>query len=416
MFGASQSWALMMADNTLAESATGRCTLLGRGEMLAPAPAALVNGTAMHGFELDDLISEAISHPGTVVVPAVLAVAEHAEVSGARLLLGVIAGYETLSRLSVALGMEPSHRGFHMTGVVGPIAAAAGAGVTLGFNAEQMAAAIGLACSTSSGIRAFAGGSGGGMVKRLHAGRSAESGVRMCQLAQRGFTGPAAALDGKFGLLAAFSGSHALPQRLTENLGDTWAMNDVWVKVYPICGGIQTTVQLLQQLRGPAPLKVDDVKKIRIGISRYAMNNNGDPAPPDTMAAQYSIPYCAAMAVLGDAADPRAFDEDVIGDAATRKLISKIELNPDARADAVHPKQRSSYVELHLANGEVRQGVALEAHGTPADPCTDAEIEAKFRRLAGAAKSAAAVEAILAATRSLRDAPTVAAFSRALRA
>jgi 2-methylcitrate dehydratase PrpD len=416
LFGATQSWSQMIAANTLAESAPGRCTLLGRGEQLAPAPAALVNGTSMHGFELDDLISEAIAHPGTVVVPAALAVAEHANVSGLRLLLGIIAGYETLARVSVALGMETPHRGFHMTGVVGPVAAAVAAGVTLGFTPDKLLAAIGLACSASSGIRAFAGGSGGGMVKRLHAGRSAEAGVRMCQLAARGFTGPSAALDGKFGLLETFSGKSARPARLTENIGNSWAINEVWVKVYPICGGIQSTVELLQRLRGAAPLSVDEVKKVRIGVSSYAVRNNGDPIPLDTMAAQYSIPYCAAVALLGDPRDPDVFSENAIGSAATQTLIGKIELYADEKADATHPKQRGANVELHLASGETRKASIPEAHGTPSDPCTKAEIEAKFRQLARAAKSAVAIDRILAAARELRKLPSIEPLSQALRA
>jgi hypothetical protein len=72
LFGAKQPWGEMMAANTLAESAPGPCTLLGRPETIAPAPAALVNGTAIHGFELDDLIVGAVVHPGAIVVPAAL--------------------------------------------------------------------------------------------------------------------------------------------------------------------------------------------------------------------------------------------------------------------------------------------------------------------------------------------------------
>src|SRR5687767_7137650 len=77
------------------------------------------------------------------------------------------------------------------------------------------------------------------MVKRMHAGRAAEAGVRMSRLAQRGFTGPRAAIDGRYGLLDVFAGASAEPHHPTERLGDTCAMDGLWVKVYPICGWIQ---------------------------------------------------------------------------------------------------------------------------------------------------------------------------------
>jgi 2-methylcitrate dehydratase PrpD len=92
-----------------------------------------------------------------------------------------------------------------------------------------------------------------------------------------------------------------------------------------------------------------------------------------------------------------------------------VELYGDPEADATHPRKRGARVELHLANGEVRTGAKEDAHGTPADPCTDAEIEAKFRRLAGNALSANGIDRVLAAIRTLRDAPSVETLSNALR-
>ena len=122
------------------------------------------------------------------------------------------------------------------------------------------------------------------MVKRMHAGQSAEAGVRSCQLAVRGFTGPHAALDGRFGLLEVFGGKTANAARLCDGLGERWATGDVWVKVYPMCGGIHTAVQLLEKLRGSAPLEASDVASVRIGVSKFAAKNNGDPVPSVTIA------------------------------------------------------------------------------------------------------------------------------------
>jgi 2-methylcitrate dehydratase PrpD len=415
LFGARQAWGEIMAANMLEESGPGKCTLLGRKEQIAPAPAALVNGTAIHGFELDDLIVGAVVHPGAVVVPAALAAAEYSDAPGLQLLLGVIAGYEAMARVSLALGPEPSQRGFHVTAVVGPIGAAIAAGVTMQLETEKLLAAVGLACSASSGIKSFAGGSGGGMVKRMHAGRSAEAGVRMCQLADRGFTGPRAALDGRFGLLEVFGGRNADPEQLTRGLGERWATDDIWVKVYPMCGGIHSAVQLLRQLRGEHPLSAGDVDRVRIGVSRFAARNNGEFEPGDIMGAQYSIPYCAAVALLADPQDPAMFTEEAIRTPALRQVARRVTLQVDDDAEAVYPQKLAARVELRLRNGEVRAASVADAHGTPSDPCTTDERRDRFRRLASAALGPVAVDRILNEGAGLASAPSVRAFALALR-
>src|SRR3972149_1697277 len=138
LFGSGQPWAQIRAGEISAERPQGACTIYGHSGTAAAAAAALCNGTAIHGFELDDLIPSSIIHPGTVIVPAVVAAAEAAAATGERLLRGIIAGYEAMSRLSLALGLEPSHRGFHKTGVVGPVAAAIAAGVVMKLPREQL--------------------------------------------------------------------------------------------------------------------------------------------------------------------------------------------------------------------------------------------------------------------------------------
>jgi 2-methylcitrate dehydratase PrpD len=397
LFGSLQPWSKIMAAEMLAEGSQGRSTIVGQKQMVAAPAAALCNGTATHGFELDDLLDEAIVHPGAIIVPAALAAAESVDAPGSKLLAGIIAGYEVLNRVGLAAGVEPAHRGFHKTTIIGPVGAAVAAGVIMNLNPGQLLAATGLACSTSSGIKSFAAGTGGGMMKRMHCGRAAESGVRMAQLAARDFTGPPTAIDGKFGLLEVYGGKTARPELLTEGLGKDWAMTSIFVKVYSCCSWIQGAVQQLVALRGPQPLKADDVKQVRIGVSSYAAKNNGEPAPVDIMGAQYSFPYCAALALAGDPTDPGMYLEKEIGDAGRRALARRVELYMDDQMEAAYPKHYGSRIELVLAGGERRTSFVLDPHGFPADPVTDPERIEKFTRLASKAKPAARVADIAAA-------------------
>jgi 2-methylcitrate dehydratase PrpD len=391
IFGSGQIWSRILADEMLAEGAAGHSTVIGRQEPFSAPAAALCNGTAIHGFELDDLIAESITHPAACVIPAAMAAAEAVDASGAALLEAIVAGYEVMHRFGLALGVEPAKRGFHTTSLVAPIACAVAAGKVMSLSLDQLFSAAGLACSSASGIKSFAAGHGGGMVKRLHLGRSAEAGVRMAQLASRGFLGPPFALDSRFGLLEVFGGAGAQADKMTSGLGQAWAISDVWFKVYPICGWIQSVVQLVAELRGTLPLAAESVRAIEVGVSRYAAQNNGEPAPVDTMGAQYSIPYCVAAALLGDARDPAWFQPDAINDPVTRNLAGKVAIVVDPAVEAVYPAKFGARVKLTLADGTVSERTVLECHGTPSDPCSNQEQLDKFRLLAGARMSAASV-------------------------
>src|SRR4029078_7090492 len=107
LFGADKEWTRILAAEIESDGAHGPCSVFGSSQRAAAPTAALCNGTGSHGFELDDLLDEAIVHPGAIVVPAALAAAEVRGASGTALLLGIIAGYEVMNRVGLALGMEP---------------------------------------------------------------------------------------------------------------------------------------------------------------------------------------------------------------------------------------------------------------------------------------------------------------------
>jgi len=383
LFGSLQPWSRILVDDVASEQSAGNCTVIGNGMRLAAPAAALCNGLSIHGYELDDLIASSIIHPAAAVIPAALAAGEAHEASGETVLLGIVAGYEAMHRLAVAMGVTPSRQGFHVTSLTAPVAAAAAAAKVMELDIAQTTSAIGIAASAASGIKAFATGHGGGMTKRLHLGRGAEAGVRAAQLAKRSFSGPPYALDGKFGLLELFGRDTAAPERLTEGLGSTWAIEDIWFKVYPICGWIQSVVQILSDMREDRTYSAADIAAVRVGVSSYAAANNGNPAPVDTMGAQYSIPFCAALALLGNPQDPTEYGEARLNDPRMRELQSKVSIHVSDAAEAVYPAKFAAEVELELASGDVMRMAVPDCRGTPADPCSDAELERKFLILAG---------------------------------
>jgi 2-methylcitrate dehydratase PrpD len=162
-------------------------------------------------------------------------------------------------------------------------------------------------------------------------------------------------------------------------------------------------------------LRVQDVKRIRVGTSAFAVRHNGNPAPGDEMEAQYSIPYCAALAATADPGDPAAFELAAIRAPDLRELARRVELAVDAECDAVYPQRFGTRVELELAGGERRQGCTLDPHGTPADPLTDAELEAKFVRLAAHAPQPVDAAAIAGCVQHCERAADLRTLTRNLR-
>jgi 2-methylcitrate dehydratase PrpD len=387
VFGAGQPWSRIVLDEVLEEKGRGPCSALGSdGAAVPAAAAALCNGTSMHGFELDDVMPRALVHPGCVIVPAVLAAAEAVDAPGSEVLRAVVAGYEAIGRISLALGTKPSEIGFHKTGIAGPAAAALASSLLFGLGEAETACAIGIACSAAGGIKSFAAGSGGGMVKRLHAGRAAEAGVRAASLARRGFTGPATALDGKFGLVEVYAGTGGDNRQLSSGLGDHWLLREVATKFFPVCGGIQGPVQLMLELRGARPLEASQVRNIVVGTSAFAHNHNGNYEPHDTMEAQYSLPYCVALAALADPAAPEGYEQAALAEPQVRALARRIDMVVDPDCDRVHPGKVASRMRLVLADGSVRQAETFDPRGSPLNPWSRAELQTKFRRLAGAAR------------------------------
>ncbi|SAL49869.1 MmgE/PrpD [Caballeronia sordidicola] len=413
IFGSQFDWAKMTA-SVAQEAGDGPVTLLGNGRSASPVAAALANGTAIHSFELDDVILGSLTHAGAAVIPAVLAAAEVAKSSPMSLLAGIVAGYELDARLGAALGTAPIGLGFHTTSVAGPLAAALAACVVSGESEDTVASALGIAASTSSGLKAFQQGSGG-MVKRLHGGLGASNGVLAWQLASRGFSGPRQAIDGQFGVMAVFGGKSRNDGVLSRGLDENWAITRNWIKAFPCCALIHTAAEALEQIRAESQLTPNDINSVRVGTSKRCVIQNNDMNPQEPMTAQYSIPFNAALALTGDARDPNAFLPPQLHAPAVRDMMKRIELFVDDEVDAAYPDSFPAKVIVTANDGRQFERSVWDAHGTPADPCSAEEIRAKFRKLTKGSISEVAIEEIISAIDELDHASSLERLFNALR-
>ena len=413
IYGSTTEWGSIAARVAYGERSQGRATIYGHRGSVAPARAALVNATATHGIEFDDLAPGYV-HPGALIIPAVLANVEEQGLSGAQLVLGMVAGYEAVSRIGLALG-EIEDWGFHTSGIAGAAGAAIGSGVALGMPHRQIINAVGVACSSAGGLRTFTQGDGG-MVKRLHAGRASEAGVVACALAREGFTAPRNAVEGRFGLLSAYGRDQSKSLELDRNLGEDYVIMKIRTKCYPCYyGGMQAMVQALEAMRREHDLNPADIAHVSVGTNSRGVTLHGEAAPRETMAAQYSMPFSAALALAGDARDPRSFSGQALDDPTICEVARRVELYGEPEIDAMPAPRRAAHVELRLTDGRTFRAKLADAHGRPGDPCTVEEVQAKFRTLAAASQTPESIDKTLSLVAGLERLPAVDAISQALR-
>lgn len=344
---------------------------------LRSADAALVNGVAVHAFELDDYHNAKL-HCGAAVIPAALAVAERLDSNGRDLLTAIIAGYEVMIRSSLALNPSAARlRGWHLTGVVGPFGAAAACAVLLKLNAEETAWALGLAGTQGAGLWAF--NADGSMSKRLHPGKAAHSGVLAAELAQLGFSGPTSIYEFEDGgVLKAFS-DHADKALLTRDLGCVYHIDNNSTKPYCCCGSTHAYIDAALALRKKLGAPWDTSRKVRVGTCKVVDVQCGfDYVPGSVLNAQMSLRYAVAVALLEGAALPAQFTDDKLCDPLIIAVAAAIELVADPELDKLYPKDFAGWVAVEH-NGRFERIDILNPTGSIHAPINAAGITEKFR-------------------------------------
>lgn len=376
----------------------GRCTALGHPGGLGPYDAALVNGLAAHGEDFDDTFEGGPVHAGAVVVPAVLAIAEHRGLSGDAVLRGVAVGTELMCRLSLVAPQAIHKAGFHPTAVLGAPAAAAAVCAALGLDETQTLNAIGTSGSLASGIIEYL--SDGSWTKRLHAGAAAQAGIRAALLAEGGFFGPSTVLEGKHGFYKAFAPSRAPDfTPLLDGLGERWVLRDIAFKPYA-CGTmtqpfVDCAVKLAAQ--GVSP---EDVVAMECRVGEGTVHRLWDPIalkrrPPNGYAAKFSTPYCIAVGFIDGKAGLEQFTEERVRDERVLALAATVSYVVDPADE--YPRNFTGHIRATLRDGSVREVTKGHMRGGAREPLTAADIRAKFddnARFGGWADATALAEAL----------------------
>ncbi len=385
LYGTGLEWSQILRRTLGAVDTSKGCGVWGTAERLSAPHAALVNGTLVQSFELDDVHRAGVLHVGAVTLPAVLAVVEmRPGMSGRDFLRAAVAGYEIGPRVGLCMGPEHIGQGWHSGATVGVFSAAAGAAAALKLTPEQTVHALGIAGTQSAGLMAAQYGA---MVKRMHAGRSAQSGLYGALLAEQGFTGIADVFESEYGgFCTTFSRSHDRFRldELTAGLGRRWETMGIALKFYSCVGSNHTTLDAIRNIQARAPFRVDEIERIVVHGSQATVDHVGWPYRPQGLtSAQMNLPFCVATLLLDGDVFVDQFTEAAVEDARRIALSQRIEVRHDPAITGRGAKFRHMVrVEVHLRGGARHEETVEAPRGSEQKFATEQDVVEKFNKLA----------------------------------
>lgn len=369
--------------------ANGASDVLIHRTQTSPLFAALINGASSHFAEQDDVHNGSVFHPAAVVFPPALATAQWQASSGEALLTAAVAGYEVGIRVGEFLGRS-HYRIFHTTGTAGTIAAAAATGRLLGLSPEQMLHAFGSAGTQAAGLWEFLRDAADS--KQLHTGKASADGLMAAWLAQAGLTGAEHILEGPQGMAAGMS-SDADPTRLTDRLGQRWALAETSFKFHASCRHTHPAADALLQVVEQHDLAIDDIARVTARVHQGAIDVLGPVVDPQTVhQAKFSMGTTLGLIAQHRRADMAAFANDYNAPSIAA-FRERVDMVLDAEVDQAYPQRWIGKVNVETTQGKTFEARVDEPKGDPGNTLSPAELEEKFHRLVAFTQAATPSEA-----------------------
>ncbi|MCB2008635.1 MAG: MmgE/PrpD family protein [Rhodoferax sp.] len=306
---------------TAGDTAGPPCSLLlDAGQRRSATAAALVNGTAAHALDFDDVQFNA--HPSTVLVPAILAEAERSGASGLKALQAYVLGYEVWGELHSREKNSYHDKGWHPTAVMGPMAATAAAAFLRGLDAGATRVALSLAASFTGGVVA----NFGSMAKPMHAGRAASSAIHAVNLAEAGFTAGEDGIGAPDGLLAALSPHGSVNRDAATGLGSRWfsTTTPLIFKKYPVCFSSHRPIDAILDLARDHKLRAQDVAQVDVAVRGTQARVLRFERPQTALEAKFSMQFAVACALLRGRVGLVDLDDAFVAGDAVQSMFGKV--------------------------------------------------------------------------------------------
>ncbi len=362
----------LAASMTLPSSCSS-ASCFGRTAQYSVLHAAMLNGMAGSTMEYEEGHAGAMGHPAIQILPALLAVAETENLSGAELLRGLICGYEAACRVSFAASLRP---GMHPTGSWGVIGAALGVGVLKGRSAEELAQIADLAaCSLAAPWveNAFSGWS----ASCLFAGAANQAGIFANLQFESGLRAAPGSLEQAFTHFFSDSFKWDL---LTGNTEDSPVITANYFKPYPTCRYTHAALDAVQDIRALNNINIDTITEINV-YSFKAATHQPLAAKENIEAARFSVPYLIAIFLRFGRLDLTTLTDDALADEVVQTLSKKVRLFLEPQFEEVRPKENPARVEIIFADGNRIVAEVRNGRGGVDQPLSEQGIEEKFLAL-----------------------------------
>ena len=348
-----------------------QAALLGRSERLDILNAAFLNGVSSHVLDFDDTHEKAI-HPSAPVYPALLALGEWRNVSGADFLHAFILGVEVECRLALSVFPEHYDVGWHVTGTAGVFGAAAAAGKLLGLSVQQMTWALGIAATQSSGLREMFGS----MCKSFHPGAAARNGLSAALLAARNFDSSERGIEASRGWAHVLS-SRFDPAIITEGLGEHFELSRNMYKPYPCGLVVHAVIDGCIELKRMHAIEPADIERVELRVNPMVLELTGKKTPGTGLEGKFSVYHAAAIGLLYGRAHESEYADDVVRNPDVIAIRDRVH----ATVDRAVKSYLEAYVSITLRDGRILEHHVPHALGTLQRPMSDGDLEAKFRAL-----------------------------------
>ena len=371
--GAQEPLTEILRAEAYAEGGAPQASLIGSDQQVTASQAALINGSASHALDYDDVQMHLSGHPTVPVAPAILALAEQHRLSGEQLIAAFVAGVETECRIGAAVSPSHYQRGWHATATIGTFGAAAAAANALGLDAAQTAMALGIAGTQAAGLKSMFGT----MCKPFHAGRAAASGLMAARLAARGFTSRPNVLEIEQGFGETQSDALRAEAALAEPQGGSHIRNTLF-KYHAACYLTHSSLEAAHSLRKQHNIAPQDVQAVKVLVDRGHLRVCNILEPQVGLETKFSLRMTTAFALTGlDTARIETYSDA----NATRPDLVALR---DKVSVEVHnkPAAQESEVVIDLASGNSHSATA-----NVAIPASDLDLQwekllAKFHAIA----------------------------------
>ncbi len=386
----------ILLDQAGEEGGNPQATLIGLGRRATIQQAALVNGSASHALDYDDVQWEMSGHPSVPVIPGLLALAEQRGASGADFMSAFVAGFETECR--VGLLVNPGHyaKGWHATGTLGTFGSAAACANLLGLDEERWRHALGIAVAQAAGLKSMFGT----MCKPLHAGKAAANGLMAATLAARGFTSNPAALETAQGFGTTQTATFQ-PERCLAGPANGFSLRSVLFKYHAACYGTHSTIEGVLRLKEDHAIDPGAVRAIQLRVPPGNLNMCNIPEPTTPLEGKFSLRFTAALALGHGDTTETAFTTARVNDPALTSLRDRVTVVGDEAITG------ATEVTVELADGrQLRAAVDVNQPATDLDRQWQ-RLTAKFRGLATPIIGAGAADEVIATVSHLDELPSL---------